>query len=368
MKIVFFDVESVPATKPTLTRKGLAVPNSKNSKIVQWSLLTFDGQLILPNTNINPQVDWKDISGFTSYVERAWNVKDVAKEADRFPDFKTAFPAFVQALKTVGNDIVLTAHNGNGWDYVLLSEEMRKNNLVFPADLHISTWDTRSLFKRWSFLPQKDKKWNLGYLYEKAFPGTKIAHQHTAEGDVKAMQQLAKHFVSRALNAAATEKDVVEFLFEKTQKGVRSHPFQSLTANKEDARLYEPQLTLNSEEKKKESFISSKHFYPFPESKKQLVLPERSALSKYDAGLVEETRTVAKKHIKHGVVEGLGRTTVKRIKMKHSITHFHQLFSLYSTKEQFHEVLHCNAKKSLYKTTIHKLNTMAEIWQCVSRD
>lgn len=225
-RIVLFDIESVPNVKPALMRDGRSIPNASASNIVQMSFGGFDGTPLVAYRNINPQVDWKVISGFTSYVERCWKAKPGELDAYSkvLPIFAEAMPGVLSALRrALGPRVILVAHNGNQWDFPILRRQMAEAGLKFPFE--IKTFDTQFIAKKFRRVDPKDKKWSLGYVYSRAF-GEKIKDAHTSEADTKALARILRgHAADHGANTEA--ECVLQLRFEN---GMRLAAFDGLVA------------------------------------------------------------------------------------------------------------------------------------------
>lgn len=223
-RIVFFDTETCPLVKPVVLSSGRSVPNVNNAAIVQLAFADINGKLIVPNTNLNPEVkDWSNLVGYTQYVENAWGVKsgEIPAEAARLPTFAQSIMAQIYTLRTqVSKRLIVPAHNGNGWDFPIFRRQMMQAGYKFPDDMEIITLDTQYIAKECvKRLDPKDRKWALGYTYNKLF-GEDIQNQHTASGDVFALARILRYWAKPYCGEKMTEADIVAALFAQKVRGL----------------------------------------------------------------------------------------------------------------------------------------------------
>jgi len=372
-KLILFDLETVPDGKPAMTRTGRSIPNSKRSKTIQISMVTYDGQVILPNLNINPQVDWNDIKGFTKYAEKAWDLisrpQALAKHAGTLPTLTEAWPTIIKTLESLGtNNIILAGHNIHGWDIPVLKTQMSLMGLNWPKDMNIKTWDTRSAFYKWSNMPKGTGKWGLDFLYQNAFKNEHIAIsvRHTAMGDTIAMHKLMQHLIYKLFgHKKLDEFDFLEWLLLSAStnklKGVQTlrgcTPLSPPTVTLDCISL--TPLTVTKTEKVAIPAVVADETKSKVQSSsgtntvKLRVQPHKGA-------------DVIKSRMMPGMIVGFGKLTISRLKIAYKISTFRDLFKLYKTDQQFVNLLNTGAKKSLAKNTINELISLAK--QNTTRD
>lgn len=376
-KIVFMDLETVPSGKPTLTRTGRAIPNAKKSNMIQISLRTYDNQSLLRNLNINPEVNWEDISGFTSYVERAWETKHVAEKANTLPNLKTAWPLIVHALTRLQSGVVLAAHNGSSWDFIILNTQMRLLGLSFPSTLQLQTWDTRALLRQWSVLPKGINDSRLGFLYRVAFEGKRIKNQHTAEADVQALRDLTVHLAQRTCGIHVSESELVSFIQGKS--GVRKE--QDVLFCRSPAPTTATTTTLETKMTPKvislttsTTSTTSTTTTPTDPSLIATTVPvamenvntKPNTEQKIKPTDVVDLKTVlllSEKKLSHGSVKGLGKTTIQRLEKYYKMIYFRDLFSWYTNDAEFKRIIQIDCKKSPPLKMISNLCTYAKLFQ-----
>lgn len=225
--IVLFDIEFVPNVKPRLMSDGRAIMNVNASSIVQISFCDFNGKLLVPTANINPEVDWKNISGFTKYVERCWDVEagSLPIVAKVYAPFREVMPPVLRQLRRdLGPRIILMAHNGKRCDFPIFKHQMEEAKIKFPFEVKV--FDTQFIAKKLAKLAdKKDKKWGLGHTYKVTY-GEKLKNAHTSEADTLALARILR---SHAVNhGAVTEKQCVNQL--RFEKGMDDDFFASLIA------------------------------------------------------------------------------------------------------------------------------------------
>jgi len=233
-RLVCFDTEVVPDEPPTRLRNGFIVADANKRVMLQYAFTDLDGDLLVPATNLNPQINWADVPDFKGYAGKCWGVKpeDVEIEAKCLPTFAQSFMASISTLRLeVGKKLVVAAHNGHAWDFVIMLKQMNQAGFKFPPDMQIVALDTKSLVQ---FLlrkvDDKDRKWNLGHAYEVLFK-KKIAKQHTAAADCEALARiLRKYILDMDLDDEAA---FIVHLFKDANKGLRRDTFASLGAKVE---------------------------------------------------------------------------------------------------------------------------------------
>lgn len=223
-RLVIFDTETCPLIRPVVLKNGRSVPNVNNATIVQYAFGDINGEPIVPNTNLDPQVsNWTDLVGYTTYVENAWGVEagQLPIEAKRLPTFEQSIMASIYTLRTkVSRRLIIAAHNGFHWDFPIWRRQMMQKNLKFPDDMEIITLDTQYITKECVKRVNKyDKKWALGYAHQKLF-GREIENQHTAEGDVKALSRVIRHWGAPYCTDKLTEADLIATLFRNNISGL----------------------------------------------------------------------------------------------------------------------------------------------------
>jgi hypothetical protein len=223
-RIVIFDTETCPLVRPVVMKSGRSVPNVNNATIIQYAFADINGDLIVPNTNLNPELqNWSDIVGYTEYVENAWGIDagQLAAEAARLPTFAQSILASIYTLRTqVSKRLIIAAHNGNGWDFPIFRRQMRECGYLFPNDMEIITLDTQYITKEClQRLNPHDRKWSLGYAHQKLF-GKDILDQHTAAGDVKALARILRHWATPYCPAEMTEAHIVGAILNRTTRGL----------------------------------------------------------------------------------------------------------------------------------------------------
>lgn len=211
-RVVTFDTEMCPLVRPVILKNGRAVTNVNNAAIVQLAFGRLNGDLVVPNTNINPEVEnWSDLVGYTKYAEAAWGVGSggLPAEAKRLPTFAQTILAQIYTLRTqVGKRLIIAAHNGNRWDFVVLRRQMLECGYKFPDDMDIITLDTQFILRECvQSINPKDRQWRLGYTHELLF-GEPIKNWHTAAGDVQALSRIICWWASRHCPVDPTEDDI----------------------------------------------------------------------------------------------------------------------------------------------------------------
>jgi hypothetical protein len=221
-RLVCYDLETVPNSVPKLMRDGRSIPDPHTSSIVQIAFCDFEGNPIIPNLNLNPEIDWKNVKNFTSYVKRAWDVDtedELPHIASELPTFADAMPGvLLKLLRVVGPRIILTAHNGRAWDDCVLGRQMREAGLRFPFE--VKAFDTRYIAHKLRLKDKKERKWKLSYVYQRAF-GEKIKDAHTALPDAVALARIVRAHASD--KGIKTEAACVEQL--RFEKGMRLAAF-----------------------------------------------------------------------------------------------------------------------------------------------
>lgn len=232
-RLVCFDTEVVPDEPPTRLRNGFIVADANKRVMLQYAFTDLDGDLLVPVTNLNPQINWANVPDFKDYAAKCWGVKpeDVLEEAACLPTFHQCFMASISTLRSeVSKKLIIAAHNGHAWDFVVLLKQMKQAGFKFPRDMEIIALDTKSLVQ---FLlrkyDDKDRKWSLGYAYEKLFK-KKIAKQHTAAADCEALARvLRKYILDMDLD---DEQALVAHLFDASNKAFRRDTFAELQHGK----------------------------------------------------------------------------------------------------------------------------------------
>ena len=415
--IVFFDLETVPSGIPTKTKRGRLIPSAKASKPIQISLVRYTGEIIIDTLNINPEINWQDIGILKNYAKRAWNISEdnLPTKAKEFSNLKTVWPLLMSKLKSIGTRIILAGHNIHSWDMVIINTRMSLEGLSWPSDLEIKTWDTRSVFKQWSICQPKEKRWNLGFLYNLAFKEN-IINQHTALADTLAMHRLIKYLIKQRFpnKSLFTEQDLVDELFSKRTRGVKhqfrgldvAKPFLPSTRETSTSKKLNVFNTLDQSKQSKDQDIPSKKSIEINETKKEIkvsvltksggsagLVPLPNALTSsrggsdglvpqigFKGGSVEPVPQIGFKggpgglaplassrggsgglaplylqEIKHGVIPGFGKLTAKRIRDHYHIKTFGQLFHLYKDDKQFKKLLLVNSQHPIANTTISNL-------------
>lgn len=375
-KLILFDLETVPDGKPAMTRTGRSIPNSKRSKTIQISMVTYDGQVILPNLNINPQVDWNDIKGFTKYAEKAWDLisrpQALAKHAGTLPTLTEAWPIIIRALESLGtNNIILAGHNIHGWDIPVLKTQMSLLRLNWPEHMNIKTWDTRSAFYKWSNMPKGTGKWGLDFLYQNAFKNEHIAIsvRHTAMGDTIAMHKLMQHLIYKLFgHKKLDEFDFLEWLLSSAStnklKGVQT--LRGCTPLPQGCTPLAPPAVIRGTTPLAQFVVTKTEKTGVP----TVVAAETKTKTKVQSSSGTNTvkrrvqphkgADVIKSRMMPGMIVGFGKLTISRLKIAYKISTFGDLFKLYKTDQQFVKLLNTGAKKSLAKNTINDLICLAK--------
>ena len=224
-RLVIFDTETCTLIRPVVLKNGRAVPNVNNATIVQYAFGDINGNPIVPNTNLNPEVsNWTDLVGYTSYVENAWGVEpgELPVEAARLPTFEQSILASIYTLRTrVSRRLIIAAHNGHHWDFPLFRKQMMKARYKFPDDMEIVTLDTQYLTQECvRRINPYDRKWALGYAHERLFKRS-IDEQHTAMGDIKALSRIIRYWATAYVNPKQmTETAIIATMFARNIGGL----------------------------------------------------------------------------------------------------------------------------------------------------
>ena len=224
-RLVIFDTETCPLVRPVVLRNGYSKPNVNNATIIQYAFGDINGDPIIPNTNLNPEVsNWTDLVGYTSYVENAWKVEpgELPVEAARLPTFEQSILASIYTLRTrVSRRLIIAAHNGHHWDFPVFRRQMLKAGYKFPDDMEIVTLETeyitRECVRR---VNPYDRKWALGYAHERLFKRS-IDEQHTAMGDIKALSRIIRYWATAYVNPKQmTETAIIATIFARNVGGL----------------------------------------------------------------------------------------------------------------------------------------------------
>lgn len=260
-RLVFFDTETHPIVPPVKLRSGKSIPSPDNSRIIQDAFGDINGDMVLPNQNINPEVDFNDFDeAYTKYVTNAWGVttRELQAEAKRLPTFAQSFMAQIYALRTqVSKRLLIAAHNGGGWDFPIVVRQMKEHKFVFPDDMEIKFLDTQFICKQVvKMFEPKSRKWNLGYVHELVFKET-IPDQHTAQADVQALARIVRWWAQVTIGPDATEGQAINALFE--DRGIRDemlvgvvHPTKKLQNTFTAAKLHADALKAADKKPKEE--------------------------------------------------------------------------------------------------------------------
>jgi hypothetical protein len=232
-RIVCFDTEVVPDEPPTRLRNGFIVADANKRVMLQYAFSDLAGEMIVPDTNLNPQINWANVPDFKGYAAKCWGVKpeDVLNEAECLPTFAQSFMASISTLRSqMGKKLIVAAHNGHAWDFVILLKQMKQAGFKFPRDMEIIALDTKSLVQ-WllRLIDDKDRKWSLGYAYEKFFE-EKIKNQHTASADCMALARILGRYC-RDMDLD-NESQLIAHLFKAAGKGLACDTFAELQHGK----------------------------------------------------------------------------------------------------------------------------------------
>jgi DNA polymerase III epsilon subunit-like protein len=171
------------------------VNNPRVKNIIQISFVDFEGQVIATQ-NINPEVCWEDRLPFLGYVSKCWGCTKfgVVGKAKSLPTFKQAMPEVLAKLAgALGPNIILAGHNSHAWDAIVLQRQMKEADITLPFS--VKSFDTRRIVAKLRKKSVDDHKWNLGYVYQRAF-SEDIKRAHTAEADAQALARMIRAHAS----------------------------------------------------------------------------------------------------------------------------------------------------------------------------